>query len=82
MATRKEAVRIAVSRAVGWPVTHRLSVPPGATTTEDAGVLTILTSAEVGLSVSVDEEEFLSKLGALTGEGKRRPLSAFDLRKR
>lgn len=82
VATKKEAVRIAVSRAVGWPVMHRLTVPPGATTTEDAGVLTILTSAEVGFSVSVDEEEFLSKLGALTGEGKRRALSAFDLRKR
>jgi hypothetical protein len=33
-------------------------------------VLTILTPGEVGLSVSVDEEEFLSKLGVHTGEVK------------
>ncbi|RAY10647.1 hypothetical protein DPM19_34370 [Actinomadura craniellae] len=76
---KKESLRIAVSRAVGWPVTHRITVPTGATKTEDAGVLTILTPGEVQLTVSVDEEDFLSKLGALAGGGKRKVLAAFDL---
>jgi hypothetical protein len=76
---KKESLRIAVSRAVGWPVTHRITVPTDAAKTEDAGVLTILTPGEVQLVVSVDEEDFLSKLGALAGAGKRKALAAFDL---
>ena len=42
----------------------------------------LLTPAEVALSISVDADAFLSKLDALTGEGKRRALAAFDLRRR
>lgn len=79
---KKEATRIMVSRTMGWPVTHRLTVPAGATTSNQDGVLTILTPDEVAMSVSVDEEEFLSKIGELAGPSKRRALSAFDLRKR
>jgi hypothetical protein len=75
---KKESLRIAVSRAVGWPVTHRITVPTGATKIEDAGVLTILTPGKVQLTISVDEEAFLSKLGALAGTGKRKALAAFD----
>lgn len=80
--SKKEAVRIAVSRAVGWPVTHKVTLPEQATTTEDGGVLTILTPHIVELTISVDEDEFLSKLGALTGNDKRKALAAFDLRKK
>ncbi|MEQ7845793.1 hypothetical protein [Nocardioides kribbensis] len=79
---QEEPVRIALSRAVGWPVTHQLTVPAGATITEDDGVLTILAPGEVAMSVSVDGEEFLSKLVALSEESKRRALAAFDLRRR
>lgn len=79
---KREAVRISISRAVGWPVTHRLTVPSGAVVSEDDGVLTILTTGEVELTVSVDESGFLSKLKALSGNGRRRALAAFDLRKR
>ncbi|SKX55881.1 putative transposase [Mycobacteroides abscessus subsp. abscessus] len=80
--SKKEAVRIAVSRAVGWPVTHKVTLPEQATTTEDGGVLTIITPSLVELTISVDENEFLSRLGALTGRGKRIALAAFDLRKK
>lgn len=79
---KKETVRIAVSRAMGWPVTHRITVPAGASTTDAEGVLTILTPGEVELTASVDEDDFLSKLGALTSRGKRKALAAFDLRKK
>ncbi|HXH78424.1 hypothetical protein [Nocardioides sp.] len=79
---KKEAVRIAVSRAVGWPVTHRINVPSDAATSEDGGVLTIRTPGEVELAVSVDEEEFLAKLDSLGGSAKHLALAAFDLRKR
>lgn len=78
---KKEATRIKVSRAMGWPVTHRLSVPSGAATSEEGGVLTILTPGEVELTISVDEEEFLLMLNAISGSARRRAYSAFDVRK-
>ncbi len=76
---KKESLRVAVSRAVGWPVTHRITVPTGATKTEDAGGFTILTVGEVQLTVSVNEKDFLSKLGTLDGGGKRKALATLDL---
>lgn len=79
---KKEATRIKVSRAMGWPIVHRLVLPAGATSSERDGVVTILASGEVEMTVSVDEDEFLSKIGAIAGENKRKALAAFDLRKR
>lgn len=81
-ASKKEAVRIAVSRAVGWPVTYRVTLPPRASTTEDEGALTILTPGVVELTASVDEGEFVSKIGTLVGDSRRKALAAFDLRKK
>lgn len=79
---KKEPTRIKISRAMGWPVTHRLDVPEGSTVTNEDAAITIATPGEVTMVVSVQEAEFVSRLGGLTVGSRRRALDAFDLRRR
>lgn len=69
---KKERSRIKISRAMGWPVTHRIVVPEGSTVTNEDAAITIATPDEVTMVVSVEEAQFVSR---------RRALDAFDLRR-
>jgi hypothetical protein len=79
---KKELTRVKVSRALGWPVTHRIEVPEGADVASGDAMISIATPYEVTLTASVDEDEFVNRLGGLNGGRQRLALEAFDLRSR
>jgi hypothetical protein len=78
---KKEATRIKVSRAMGWPVEHRVQVPPGASIDRGDAFITIASSEEVVMKVAVDEHGFVRRLESLTGEERRRATEAFAARR-
>lgn len=78
---RKEALRIKVSRAMGWPVEHRVQIPDGASVEADEARITIATSGEVVVEVAVDEDGFVRRLQSLTGSERRRAAEAFATRR-
>lgn len=79
---KREAARIKVCRAMGWPVEHRIVVPEDAAVTSSESGITISTPNEVSMVASVAEEPFVQQLSALSGDVRRRALSALDARKR
>lgn len=78
---RKDALRIKVSRAMGWPVEHRLLIPAGASVETDEARITIATSGDVVVEVAVDEDDFVRRLDSLTGSERRRAAEAFAARR-
>ncbi|WP_434447603.1 hypothetical protein [Lentzea sp. E54] len=79
---KREAARIKVCRAMGWPVEHRIEVPEGAAVTSDQTGIIVSTPSEVSIVASVVEEPFVQQLAALSGDARRRALSALDVRRR
>jgi hypothetical protein len=78
----REAARIKVCRAMGWPVEHRIEVPEGAAVTSSESEISISTPSEVSMVARVAEEPFVQQLAALSGDARRRALSALDARRR
>ena len=78
---KKEATRIKVSRAMGWPVEHRVHVPSGASVETGDAFTTIVSSEEVVVTVAVDERAFVRRLVSLTGGERRRAAEAFVARR-
>lgn len=78
---KKEATRIKVSRAMGWPVEHRIHVPAGASVENGDSYVSVVCPDEVTVSVSVDEDDFVRRLGSLTGEEHSRASEAFTARR-
>ncbi|MFJ5989262.1 hypothetical protein [Lentzea sp. NPDC092896] len=78
---KREAARIKVCRAMGWPVEHHIAVPEGAAVTSTESGITVSTSMEVSVVASVAEEPFVQRLAALSGEARRQALSALDVRR-
>ena len=78
---KKEATRIKVSRAMGWPVEHRVQMPPGASIETGDAFITIASSEEVEMKVAVDEHGFVRRLESLTGGERRRATEAFAARR-
>src|SRR5690606_8193654 len=74
---RKQALRIKVSRAMGWPVEHRVQIPDGASVETEEARITIATSGDVVVEVAVDEDGFVRRLQSLTGGERRRAAEAF-----
>lgn len=78
---KKEATRIKVSRAMGWPVEYRVEVPPSASIESGDAFITIASSDEIDLKVSVDEQGFVRRLGSLASGERRRAAEAFAARR-
>ncbi|AIY15585.1 hypothetical protein GUY44_09325 [Pimelobacter simplex] len=78
---KKESLRIKVSRAMGWPVEHRVRIPAGASVETDEALITIATSHEVVMDVAIDEDGFVHRLESLTGGERRRAAEAFAARR-
>ncbi|MFC7958859.1 hypothetical protein [Rhodococcoides kroppenstedtii] len=78
---KKEALRIKVSRAMGWPVEARVHVPVGALVESSEAIIRISTTAEVLVDVVVDEDGFIRRLKSLTGVERRRAAEAFASRR-
>lgn len=78
---KKEATRIKVSRAMGWPVEHRVQMPPGASIETGDEFITISSSEEIEMQVAVDEHRFVRRLESLTGGERRRATEAFAARR-
>lgn len=78
---KKEALRIKVSRAMGWPVEHRVQIPVGASVETSETLITIATSGEVVVEVAVDEDDFVRRLQSLTGGERRRAAETFAARR-
>ncbi|WP_162799302.1 hypothetical protein [Nocardioides sp. 616] len=78
---KKEATRIKVSRAMGWPVEHRVQVPSGASVETGDALITISSAEEIVMSVAVDEQGFVGRLRSLTGGEHRRAAEAFASRR-
>ncbi|PKH38459.1 hypothetical protein SAMN05192575_1178 [Nocardioides alpinus] len=79
--SKKEALRIKVSRAMGWPVEHRVRIPAGASVETNEALITIATSDEVFVEVAIDEDRFVRRLKSLTGSARRRAAEAFAARR-
>ncbi len=73
---QKVELRIKVSRAMGWPVEHRVQVPADASVESFDSLITIATSDEVVVEVFVDEDGFVRRLGSLTGGERLRAAEA------
>jgi len=78
---RKQALRIKVSRAMGWPVEHRVQIPSGASVETNESVIMIATPGEVVVEVAIDEDGFVRRLESLTGGEWRRAAEAFAARR-
>lgn len=78
---KKEALRIKVSRAMGWPVEHRVQIPAGASVETNEALITIATSGEVAVEVVIEEDGFVRRLASLTGGERRRATEAFASRR-
>lgn len=78
---KKEALRIRVARAMGWPVEHHVKVPVGASVEISDALITIATPFEVDMGVTVDESAFLRRLESLTGGKRKRAAEAFTARR-
>ena len=78
---KKETLRIKVSRAMGWPVEHRVQIPAGASVETNEALITIATSGEVVVEVAVDEDGFVRRLQSLTGGERQRAAEAFAARR-
>lgn len=74
---KKETKRIMVSRAMGWPVEHRVQIPPSASILRSDEVMVISSSEEIAMKVSVDEHDFVRRLKSLTGGERRLAAAAF-----
>ena len=79
--SKKEALRIRFSRAMGWPVEHRVRIPAGASVETNEALITIATSGEVVVEVAIDEDGFVRRLESLTGGERRRAAEAFAARR-
>ncbi len=77
---KREALRIKVSRAMGWPVEHRIQIPAGATVTTNGALITIASPDEVVLDIASDESVFVRNLESLRGVERRRAAEAFEAR--
>ncbi|MEB3032087.1 hypothetical protein [[Mycobacterium] nativiensis] len=69
--TAREAVRITVSRHLGWPVVVRVRIPESSEVQQENSLITITTSQRIDLEPSVEEEAFLERLRATTGRDRR-----------
>lgn len=78
---KKEALRLKVSRAMGWPVAHRVQIPAGASVETSEALITIDTSGEVVVQVVIDEGGFVRRLKSLTDGERRRAVQAFAARR-
>lgn len=65
---------------MGWPVEHRVQMPPGASIETGDEFITISSSEEIEMHVAVDEHGFVRRLESLTG-GQRRATEAFAARR-
>lgn len=74
---KKEALRIRISRAMGWPVEYRVQIPDGASIETNENLITIVTTGEVGEIVVVNEDDFVRRLESLMGAERRRAADAF-----
>lgn len=78
---RKQALRVKVSRAMGWPVEYRVQIPAGASVEASEALITIATSGEVVVEVATEEDTFVRRLESLTGDERRRAAEAFAARR-
>lgn len=78
---KKEGIRIKVSRAMGWPVEHRVKMPPGASIETSDDTVTISSSEEIKMEVAVDEPGFVRRLVSLAGAQRRLAAEAFAARR-
>lgn len=78
---KKEATRIKVSWAMGWPVEHRVQMPPGASIETGDEFINISSSEELQVEVAVEERGFVRRLESLTGRERQRAAEAFAARR-
>ncbi len=78
---KKEALRIKVSRAMGWPVEHRVQIPAGASVETSDATISIATPGDVVVEVAVEEGRFVRRLESLAGRERRRASEAFAARR-
>ena len=70
-AKARPAMRVAISRSLGWPVLVRVLVPSGSEVQAGSSMITIRSVAAVKVETSVEEAEFLSRLSKVRGEARR-----------
>ncbi|WP_193605701.1 hypothetical protein [Nocardioides dongkuii] len=78
---KKEATRVRVSRAMGWPVEHRIQLPQGALIDSRDTLLSIYTPEEVVLTVAVEEIGFVRRLESLAGGERLKAAGALAARR-
>lgn len=74
----RERARLALSRLLGWPVVVRVQLPVGADVVEDDGQITITSSEVVQVVSSVDEDDFVARLRATSGQARRAASAALE----
>lgn len=78
---KKAATRLRVSRALGWPVEHRLPLPPGASVHTSDDWVVVASPHEIVLDVVVEEGAFIQRLETLTSSERRQASEAFAARR-
>ena len=66
----RPAARLAISRNRGWPVVHRIKVPPSSEVEANNSLITITSMENVKVETLVDEAAFLGRLKSVRGEGR------------
>jgi hypothetical protein len=74
----RDAARIKVSRALEWPVEHRVQLPDDAKVESTDKLIVVSSAGRLLVEEFVDEESFISRLGAAARSGKRAALAAIS----
>lgn len=78
---KKEALRIKVARAMGWPVELRIHLPSDATVVAGGATITVATTGEIAVMTSMDEDVFVQRLASLSRNEQKRAVEAFSGRR-